>query len=214
VKSLALAALLSAAPALASAPQPGATKAFAVALGDAAFAITADAASVNGRVVVRRLGLDGGVLWEDRWGSGRGESPIEAAVTLSQTVVVAGDSSQGCFAARWNGAGRQLWATDLLAGEECHARTIVVDANNTAYVLGTTTLKGVYAATVWKIDRHGQIEWTYRDDPSAPDYAFALLLSASGDYLTVTTVRRDGTGWQYSNFALDDRGNLAAIDHY
>lgn len=215
MKALALCLLAAASPALASAPTPASTPAFAVALGAAAFAVTADANSVNGRVIVRRLGLDGGLLWEQRWGSGRGETPVEGAVTTGGTVMVVGDMQQGCFLTRWNGSGGLLWTTDLLVGEECHARTLVVDANSDTFVLGTTTQKGVYAATVWKVDRRGSLLWSYRDDPTAPDYAFALVETASGDYLTVTTVRRDGAGgWQYNTFALDGRGNLAPVDHY
>jgi hypothetical protein len=197
-----------------AAPPRSGTAAFAVALGASAFAVTADPNSINGRLVVRRLGLDGGLLWEERWGNGRGETPVEAAVTLTGTLVVAGDSTQGCFASRWNADGRLLWSTDLLVGTECHARTLVVDSDNNSYVLGTTTLNGEYAATVWKLDRHGNMEWSYRDDPGAPDYAYALLLSATGDLLDVTSVRRDGAGWQYQRFALDPRGALAPVERY
>src|SRR5579859_6579587 len=114
VLSLALAA----APAGAAAPQPGAA-AFAVALGQAAYSVTADPAPVAARVLVRRLGLDGGLLWESRWGLGRGEIPVEAAVTVSGTLVVVGDSSVGCFAARWGREGRLLWSRDLQLGDEC-----------------------------------------------------------------------------------------------
>ncbi len=190
------------------------TSAFAVALGHTAYAVTTDPNSVNGRLIVRRLGLDGGLLWEQRWGSGRNETPVEAAVTLTGTIIVAGDSSQGCFVTRWNVAGTVLWTTDLLAGTECHARTLVVDSENSTYMLATTTQDGAYAATVWKIDRHGNVLWSYRDDPNAPDYAFALLLAAKGDLVVLTAVRRDGTGWQYLNTALDPQGNVAPVEHY
>ncbi len=210
--SLALAAF-GAAPSFAASPNAG-TAAFAVALGPAAYAVTADPNSVNGRLIVRRLGLDGGLLWEERWGSGRQETPVEAAVTLSGTLVVAGDSSQGCFATRWNNAGRLLWTVDLLQGTECHARTLVVDSDNNSYVLGTTTVDGAFAATVWKIDRHGSVEWSYRDNANAPDYAFAVILTAKADLVTVTAVRRDGSGWQYTNFALDPRGESVPMEHY
>ena len=206
-------AALGAAPSFAASPTAG-TKAFAVALGPAAYAVTADPNEVNGRLIVRRLGLDGGLLWEQRWGMGRQETPVEAAVTLSGTVVVAGDSSQGCFATRWNSEGRLLWTVDLLQGTECHARTLVVDSENNSYVLGTTTMNGVFAATVWKIDRRGTLEWSYRDDSNAPDYAFAILLSAKADLATVTAVRRDGSGWQYTNFALNPRGESVSVEHY
>ena len=135
-------------------------------------------------------------------------------MTLSGTVIVAGDSSDGCFVTRWNGEGRLLWSADLQLGTECHARTLVVDSDNNTYMLATTTVDGAYAATVWKIDRHGSVEWNYRDDPNAPDYAFALLLSAKADIINVTAVRRDGAGWIYTNFALDPRGAVAPVEHY
>jgi hypothetical protein len=205
--------LFGAAPSDAASSRSG-TAAFAVALGPAAFAVAADPNSINGRLIVRRLDLGGGLLWEQRWGSGRDETPVEAAVTLSGTLVVAGDSSQGCFVTRWNGDGRLLWSTDLLVGTECHTRTLVVDSENNSYVLGTTTQDGVFAATVWKIDRHGTVEWSYRDDPDAPNYAFALLLSAKADLVTITAVRRQGAGWAYNNFALDPNGGIAPVLHY
>jgi len=204
---------LGALPARAASPRSG-TAAFAVALGPAAFAVTSDPNSINGRLVVRRLGLDGGLLWEQRWGSGRNETPVEAAVTLSGTIIVGGDSSQGCFVSRWNGDGRLLWSSDLVLGTECHTRTLVVDSENNTYLLATTTVDGAFAATVWKLDRHGNVLWNYRDDPNAPDYAFALLLSAKADLAVVTAVRRDGSGWQYTNFALDPNGAIAPVLRY
>jgi len=127
---------------------------------------------------------------------------------------VGGDSSQGCFVSRWNGEGRLLWSSDLVLGTECHTRTLVVDSDNNTYLLATTSVDGALAATVWKIDRHGNVEWNYRDYPNAPDYAFALLLTAKADLLTVTAVRREGSGWRYTNLALDPNGAIAPVLHY
>lgn len=197
--------LLAAASARASAPQGGETG-FAVANGAAAYSILTDAGAMSGRVILRRLGLDGGVLWEDRWGSGRNEAPVAAAVTSYGGVSVVGDDDTGCFAAHWSARSNRVWSQELQYGSECHARTVLVDGNGDSYVLATTVAGGNSDATLWKIDRRGGTAWTYRPSHSVSRYAFALTLSAAGDVVTVTTAASGPTGWVYESFDVDSAG--------
>jgi hypothetical protein len=202
---LAAAVALAAVPASAVAPQ-GASGAFAVANGAAAYAIVTDVGATSGRVIVRRLGLDGGVLWEDRWGSGRNEDPVGAAVTSWGGISVAGDDDTGCFAAHWSARSNRLWSSELQYGSECHTRAVLVDASGSTYVLATTVAGGGSSATLWKIDRQGSTVWSYRPTGPTARYAFALTLSAAGDAVTVTTAYSGPNGWVYENFDVDSNG--------
>ncbi|HXT01179.1 MAG TPA: hypothetical protein VN915_10920 [Elusimicrobiota bacterium] len=203
--ALLLAALAAALPARASAPQGGA-RTFAVAYGAAAFAVATDANATAERVTVRRLGLDGGVLWEQRYGTGANELPVGAAVTSWGGVSVAGDDDSGCFVAHWASNGAQKWQNSLRYGSECHVRAVLVDANGDTYVLGTTTQGGVLGPSVWKIDNRGTVDWNY--SPAGPQarYAFALTLDAAGDGVTATTAMNSGGSWTYDSFDLDANG--------
>jgi hypothetical protein len=203
---LLIGALFAAAAARASAPQGGGG-AFAVAYGAAAFAIATDANATAERVTVRRLGLDGGVLWEQRYGAGLNETPVGAAVTSYGGVSVAGDSSGGCFAAHWGSNGTQKWDDALQYGSECHVRALLVDANGDTYVLATTTVGGVFGPSVWKIDKLGRVAWSYSPGGAYSRYAFALTLDAAGDGVTTTTAARSGAGWVYEAFDLDANGH-------
>ncbi|MFI5344946.1 MAG: hypothetical protein ACHQ51_01090 [Elusimicrobiota bacterium] len=197
--------LAAAASARASAPQGGASG-FAAANGAAAYSVVTDAGATSGRVIVRRLGLDGGVLWEDRWGSGRNESPVAAAVTSYGGVSVVGDDDVGCFAGHWSTRSNRVWSQELQYGSECHARTVLVDESGNSYVLATTVAGGTSDATLWRIDRRGETSWVFRPSRPASRYAFALTLSASGDVLTVTTAASGPSGWVYENFDVDSAG--------
>jgi hypothetical protein len=205
MKSAWIAVLLAAAPARASAPQGG-NPAFAVAYGAAAYAVVADPNGVTGRVVVRRLGLDGGVLWERTYGSGQAETPVGAAVTSWGGISVAGDDSGGCFAAHWGSNGAPKWTAVLQYGDGCHVRAVLVDANADTYVLATTTLAGGFEPNVWKIDKLGRVQWAYRLPDGTSRYAFALTLDAAGDGVTTTTAVSGPSGWTYDNFDLDGSG--------
>ena len=200
------AGLLWAVSASASAPQGGGA-AFAVAYGAAAFAVATDANATAERVTVRRLGLDGGVLWEQRYGAGLNETPVGAAVTSWGGVSVAGDNSGGCFAAHWASNGAQKWDDALQYGSECHVRAVLVDANGDTYVLATTTVGGVFGPSVWKIDKLGRNLWSYNPGGAYSRYAFALTLDAAGDGVTTTTAARGGSGWIYEAFDLDANGH-------
>ena len=189
----------------ASAPQGGAP-AFAVAYGAAAYSVTTDANATAERVTVRRLGLDGGVLWEQRYGTGAGESPVGAAVTSWGGVSVAGDNDGGCFVAHWGSNGVRKWDDPLRYGSECHVRSVLVDANGDTYVLGTTTQSGVFGPSVWKIDKRGTVLWNFSPAGPTARYAFALTLDAAGDGVTTTTATNGSGGWAYGNFDLDTNG--------
>lgn len=203
--ALLLAALAVAAPARASAPQ-GVAPAFAVAYGAAAYAVATDENATAERVTVRRLGLDGGVLWEQRYGSGEGETPVGAAVTSWGGVSVAGDDNGGCFAAHWASSGVRKWENALRYGSECHVRSVLVDANGNTYVLGTTTSGGVLGPSVWKISSRGAVVWNYSPAGPVARYAFALTLDAAGDGVTATTATNGAGGWTYDSFDLDSSG--------
>lgn len=200
------AALFSAVPAGASSTQGGAPGAFAVAYGVAAYAVTTDRNATTERVTVRRLGLDGGVLWEQRYGGGRNETPVGAAVTSWGGLSIAGDNDAGCFAAHWMSNGARKWDNDLQYGSDCHVRAVIVDANGDTYVLATTTVGGVYGPGVWKIDKLGRVLWSYNPSAAQSSYAFALTLDAAGDGVTVTTAANGSSGWTYSDFDVDANG--------
>lgn len=202
---LILAGLAAALPARAMAPQGGAP-AFAVAYGAAAYSVTTDANATAERVTVRRLGLDGGLLWEQRYGTGAGETPVGAAVTSWGGVSVAGDDNGGCFVAHWASSGVRKWENALRYGSECHARAVIVDANGDTYVLGTTTSGGVFGPSVWKINNRGAVLWSYSPAGPVPRYAFALTLDAAGDGVTTTTAANGAGGWTYDSFDLDSSG--------
>jgi hypothetical protein len=204
-RALLLASLSLAVPARASAPQGG-TPEFAVAYGAAAYAVATDANATAERVTVRRLGLDGGVLWEQRYGTGGGETPVGAAVTSWGGVSVAGDDDRGCFVAHWGSNGVRKWENALRYGSECHARAVLVDANGDTYVLGTTTSGGVFGPSVWKIDQRGTVAWNYSPAGPVARYAFALTLDAAGDGVTATTAKNGAAGWTYDSFDLDANG--------
>ena len=199
------AAVLSTIPARASAPQGG-SAAFAVAYGAAAFAVSTDANATMERMTVRRLGLDGGVLWEQRYGVGRNETPVGASVTTWGGVSVLGDNDGGCFAAHWASNGSQKWDDALQEGSECHARSVLVDAEGDTYALATTTVGGVFGATVWKIDKLGSVLWSYSPGGANQRYAFALTLDADGAGVTVTTAANGSAGWTYESVDLDANG--------
>jgi hypothetical protein len=197
--------LLSAVSARASAPQGGSAE-FAIAYGAAAYAVTTDANATTGRVTVRRLGLDGGVLWEQRYGVGRSETPVGAAVTSWGGLSVLGDNDGGCFAAHWTSNGSQKWDDALLEGSECHARSVLVDADGDTYALGTTTIGGILGATVWKINKLGSVLWSFNPGGAVPRYAFALTLDADGAGVTITTATNGSGAWSYEAFDLDVNG--------
>jgi len=211
VKWLLLAvAFLAAAPARASTSQGG-NAAFAVAYGAAAFSIETDANGTADRVTVRRLGLDGGVLWEQRYGTGQNETPVGAAVTSWGGVSVAGDNSGGCFVTHWGSNGARKWENALQFGSECHVRAVLVDANGDTYVLATTTLGDSFEPNVWKILKTGGVQWSFRLPDGTPRYGFALTLDAAGDGVTTTTATNNGGGWAYDNFDLDTDGRPRAL---
>jgi hypothetical protein len=199
------AALLSAVSSRASAPQGG-NAAFAVAYGAAAFAVETDANASTERMTVRRLGLDGGLLWEQRYGKGRNETPVGAAVTSWGGVSIAGDNDGGCFAAHWASNGALKWDDDLQYGSVCRARAVLADADGDTYALATTAVGGAYGATVWKIDKLGAVVWSYSPGGAEQRYAFALTLDAAGDGVTITTAANGASGWTYESFDLDANG--------
>lgn len=205
MRILVYAVLLTAAPARASQTQSGASG-FAVANGPAAYAVVTDAGAVSGRVILRRLGLDGGVLWEDRFGGGRNEAPVAAAVTSYGGVSVVGDDDSGCFAGHWSQRSTRVWSQELQYGSECHARTVLVDGTGNTYLLATTVSGGASDATLWKIDRRGETNWVYHPSHATSRYAFALTLSAAGDVVTVTTAASGPAGWVYDRFDVDSSG--------
>ncbi len=179
---------------------------FAVAQGAAAYAVETDAAATGGRVIVRRLGLDGGVRWQDRWGQGRGEEPVGAAVGAGEELTVFGGDSSGCWAAQWSPDGRLLWNADLQYGSSCQARAVVADGDGGVYALGTTTVGEGFAPTVWRLDRRGAVLWTDRDARPVSRYAYALTLAASGDGVSVTTAVSGPRGWVFGSYDLDASG--------
>jgi hypothetical protein len=199
--------MMGASAARAMAPQD-ATGSFAVAYGGSAYAIITDAAAVSGRIIVRRLGFDGGIVWEDRWGEGHSESPVGAAVTAWGGVSIAADADNGCVVTHYTSRGIRLWTNSLQYGSDCHSRAVLVDASGNTYVLGTTTAGSVFDATVWKIDRRGTVLWNYR--PTGPNsrYAFAIDLASASDGVNVTTAVNGPAGWVYDSFDLDASGRL------
>jgi len=200
-----LAALLLAAPASAR-DSSSSEGAFAVANGAAAFSITNDMGASTGRIVARRLGLDGGLLWEDRFGSGRNEEAVAAAVTRYGGVTVVGNDDVGCWLAHWSSRGRLDWNSALNYGSACQARAVLVDGAGNTYVLGTTTQGQAFDATLWKFDHLGNALWTYRPSGAVSHYAFALALSAAEDYVTVTFATSGPAGWVYGTFDVDSSG--------
>jgi hypothetical protein len=195
--------LAAAAPARASVSPPAGGGSFAVAYGAAAYAIVTDALASSGRVIVRRLGFDGGVLWEQRFGLARGESPVGAAVTPWGGLSLVGDDTQGCFAVHWSSRGSQLWSQDLNSGGSCQARAVLVDGHGDTYALATVTTANVSQPAVWKIDRRGQVLWVYQPSGPTTRYAYALALDAAGDGVTATTAESGPEGWVYATFDLD-----------
>ena len=205
ILAAALVAALAAVPASAR-ESPPASAAFAVASGPAAFSVTTDAAASSGRVVARRLGLDGGVLWEDRYGAGRNEEAVGAAVTRYGGLTAVGNNDAGCWLAHWSSRGRLDWDTALNYGSACQARAVLVDSAGNTYVLGTTTVGDGFDATLWKFDHLGGAAWTYRPSGSISHYAFALALSAAEDVVTATFATSGPSGWIYDTFDVDSSG--------
>lgn len=206
MKTLVLASVLAlAAPAFAR-DTPDASGAFAVAFGAAAYSVTSEASGFARRVVVRRLGLDGGVFWEDRLGRGRNEEPVGAAVTAGGGLTLAGNDDAGCWLAHWSSAGRLHWNNPMTYGSACQARAVLVDANGNSYLLATTTSGGNIGPTLWKIDRQGGTAWNYSPGGAESRYAFGLTLSAAGDLITVTTATNGPGGWTYQTFDVDSSG--------
>lgn len=204
---MAVAVLLSAVSARALTSRGSGTAGFAVASGVAVFAVLTD---VSGDLVLRRLGLDGGIFWEDHWGRGQAETPVDAAIAQGGGVSVVGEDASGCFVAQWNAHGGRLWATNLQYGSECRARATVVDSSGATYALGTTMDRGVPAPTLWKVDRLGSILWYYRPSDAASRYAFALTLDADGAGVTVTAAASGPAGWVYKEFNIDSLGRPRA----
>ena len=123
--------LLSALPARARDASTGAS-AFALANGAAAYSVTTDAGAGSGRIVARRLGLDGGLLWEDRYGAGRNEEAVSAAVTRYGGLTVVGNNDNGCWVAHWSSKGRLDWESALNYGSACQARTCLLYTSDAA----------------------------------------------------------------------------------
>jgi hypothetical protein len=207
VKPLLLAAALASAAFARDSATQGGSASFAVAYGPAAFSIETDASATTERVTVRRLGLDGGVLWEQRYGAGMNETPVGAAVTSWGGVSIAGDNSGGCFAAHFASNGTLKWDDPLQYGAECHVRAVLVDANGDTYVLATTTVGGSTTPTIWKVDKTGRVDWYYTLASGTARYAFALTLDAAGDGVTTTTAMSGSGGWTYESFDLDSNGH-------
>jgi hypothetical protein len=206
VYSVSFALAAAALSAAAAAPARGAARTFTAASGLSAYVIAPAPSSLTGGILVRRLGLDGGVLWEDRWGDGRGESPVDAAVAPSGEVTVVGDDDAGCVAAHWSTEGRVLWSEGLQYGSSCRVRTALLDASGAVYVLATTTVGGVPAPTVWKLDARGNVLWSYRADAPGSGVGFDLAPIAGGGGVTVTTAVSTDAGWTYDTFDLDAAG--------
>lgn len=180
--------------------------AFAVANGAAAFSVTNDMAASTGRIVARRLGLDGGLMWEDRFGSGRNEEAVGAAVTRYGGLTVVGNDDAGCWLAHWSSRGRLDWNSSLTYGSACQARAVLVDSQGNTYALGTTTQGQVFDATLWKFDHLGNALWTYRPSGAVSHYAFAVSLAAAEDAVTVTYATSGPNGWVYDAYDVDSSG--------
>jgi len=194
------------APASAAPAVRGDSGTFTAASGLTAYVIAPVPSAAAGGVAVRRLGLDGGVLWEDRWQDGGRETPVDAAVGASGEVTVVGDGETGCVALRWSPEGRVLWSNVLQYGTSCRARTTMLDALGNAYVLATATVGGVLAPSVWKIGPRGNVLWTYSAEGGASRYGFDLAPIAGDAGVTVTTAASTDAGWVYDSFDLDAAG--------
>jgi hypothetical protein len=203
-----LALVLLAAPAGASpmAGGGGGGTAFAVAQGAAAYAVVSDPTAVSGRVIVRRLGLDGDSPWQDRWGEGRSEEPVAAAVGAGGELTVVGDGAGGCWAARWSPGGRLLWSATLRYGSGCAARAALADGSGGVYVLATTTVGTGLAPTLWRLDARGATLWNDRPSDARSVYAYGLTLDAAGDGVTVLAATSAPSGWTYSSYRVDAAG--------
>lgn len=185
----------------------GGESAFAVANGAAVFSVTTDASSTSGRIVARRLGLDGGLVWEDRYGSGRNEEAVSAAVTRYGGLTVVGNNDSGCWLAHWSSKGVLDWNAVLTYGSACQVRTVLVDSAGNTYVLGTTTLGDQFDATLWKYDHLGSQKWVNRPSGFVSHYAFGLTLSAAEDAVTVTNAVSGPTGWAYDTYDVTSSGD-------
>lgn len=201
-----LSALLLCVPASARDAGSGASG-FAVAEGAAAFSVITDAAASTGRIVARRLALDGGVAWEDRFGSGREEEAVAAAVTRYGGLTVIGNrEGGGCWLVHWSSRGRLDWDATPSYGASCQARTVLVDSHGNTYVLGTTTVGDQFDATLWKYDHLGNAQWIYRPTGGASHYAFSLALAPGEDAVTVTHAISGPNGWVYESYDVDSAG--------
>ena len=184
MKGLILALLLSAPARAERADGGGAPAALSAAYGDAIYVALALPAGVNGQVALRRLAPDGGVLWETRWGRGRGEEPLAIATSPEGGAVVVGAHARGCFGVKFDAPGRVAWETDLPAGSgQCRPAAVVADGAGATYALGTVSGSDGFDAMAWKLDRGGSRLWSYRYDRPGAVYAQNLYLDPRGDRL-------------------------------
>ena len=176
-----------------------------VAAGDLLYTAVPLPGGINGQLNLRRLAVDGGVFWEQRWGRGRGEEPTSLATAPDGGVVLAGALRRGCFAVRYDATGRLLWEAAPGSGQ-CRPAGVVTDAESASYLLATVEGPAGFEAVVWKLNARGEVLWNHRYAQSDPVYAQNLYLDPRGDRIRAFVLRKRGTEFIEEFFRLDLAG--------
>lgn len=180
-----------------------------IASGELIYVATPFPNGINGQMVVRRLALDGGVIWDLSWGRGQGEEPTSIATTPDGGVIIAGARKRGCFIVRFDAQGRQVWEANPVSTGLCRPAGVVTDGDGNVYLLATIDGRAGYDAMVWKLGRRGgDTVWTYRRDSNESLYAQNLYLDPRGDRLRAFVLRKRGTDFLEEFFRLDLSGRL------
>lgn len=172
-----------------------------------------------------------------------GDDNAQALAKHSTGVYVVGNTSGNLHAAKkglsdayirkYNTSGKLLWGRQFGTSANEYVVQVATDANNNAYVLGTTggslaqPLKGPSDLFLRKYTASGTHVWTRQKGLNGDDYAFALAVSGNGVYLLGTNeglgavVYRfnfsGGTSWKKqvgtggsgaSDMTVDGSGNL------
>jgi hypothetical protein len=204
--ALFLAALFFSTPSRAEDSAGGGGGLVSVANGEMIFTAQPIQGGINGQIVVRRLSPDGGVIWEQNWGRGRGEDATSIATMPDGGVVVAGAYKNGCFAARFDSQGRVVWEISPNSTGLCRPAGVVADGAGAVYLLATVDGSAGYDAMVWSVGARGDVAWNYRHASNEALYAQNLYLDPRGDRLRAFVLRKRGTEFLEEFFRLDLTG--------